>query len=90
MENTQNIVENWRKNVENRKNLTFLRFSMYYFSISLHFLVGAHKYKTSIDKNNKKKIMIFLFVLCLFLSIDIFISLCSSLRDDRKRSKKHG
>lgn len=55
MENTQNIVENWRKNVENRKNLTFLRFFMYYFSIFLHFLVGAHKYKTSIDKNNKKK-----------------------------------
>ena len=55
MENTQKIVENWRKNVENRKNLTFLRFSMYYFTIFLHFLVGAHKYKTSIDKNNKKK-----------------------------------
>ena len=52
MENTQNIVENWRKNVENRKNLTFSRFSMYYLSIFLHFLVGAHKYKTSIDKNN--------------------------------------
>mgnify|MGYP004556357711 CR=1 FL=1 len=33
--------------------------------------------------------MIFLFVLCLFLSIDIFISLCSSLCDDHKRSKKH-
>ena len=61
MENIQKIVENWRKNVENRKDLTFLRFSMYYLSISLHFLVGAHKYKTSIDKNNKKKIMICLF-----------------------------
>lgn len=42
MENTQKIVENWRKNVENRKDLTFLRFSMYYLSIFLHFLVGAH------------------------------------------------
>ena len=42
MENTQNIVENWRKNVENRKDLTFLRFSMYYLSIFLYFLVGAH------------------------------------------------
>ena len=42
MENIQKIVVNWRKNVENRKNLTFLRFSMYYLSISLHYLVGAH------------------------------------------------